>query len=47
MEIGMLYLMAMGMITHLAMGIVLFVVYKTTGGKWSFFKYLKWYFIHF
>jgi hypothetical protein len=47
MEIGILYLWAMLMVTYVAMSIVLFVVYKTTGGKWPFFKYMKWYFNHF
>lgn len=47
MEIGIMYLWAMLMVTYVTMGIVLFVVYKATGGKWSLFMYLKWYFNHF
>lgn len=46
MEIGFLMFVVALPVVHVLMGTFLFVVYKTTGGKWNFFHYMRWFINH-
>ena len=41
MEIGILYIIAMAVMVYLLFGLMLYAVYRLTGGKLRFFRWWK------